>query len=803
MDIHIEEVNVQAEPVSEKKRNFLGAINWTAISKYIMHAVVFLLPIFFLVVAMSPLALGKALMVYSGISLSFILWLFVRLQKGEVDIPKSGLFLSVVAIIVASLVSAIFSVNPSLSFFGVGGEIGTFAFFLFMGIGMFLASSLFKGERSITLFYFTLFASAFVVFVTQSLHIFFGVTVFPESLFSSPVSNTIGSWNDFGIFFGLIGLSAISLYESFKHKFRKMFKAVLLIMVVISILAMSAVNFSTSWIIFAFYVLVYVVYQLSRMFYLQTPQGILSDIISVNFEIEKKKKIPSIALSVFLLVSVFIFAKGTMGDLTVKLGTNTQDVRPALSTTWDIAKKVLSENALLGSGPNTFLYNWLKFKPAVINDTFFWNTRFSSGSSHLSTIPITMGVLGSFAFLLFLFFLLRYVGKAAAYLGDDVTRGLIITSLLSSLYLWSFVAFYSPGFIIYALAFLTTGLFLSSLAEAGLIKNINISFFRGTKTSFVSVLVIVVMIMGAVSSFYLFAQKYRSAHYYTKALILFNVDGDVSKAEESLLKSIDIDSQDTYYRILSELNVAKIQNLFAQKDVNKETLATEFQNIFSVAIQNAEKAVEINPDEPLNWIQWGSLYEAIISLNIEGSAGVAIEKYNEALKVSPLDPSIALAKARVLSQTKDLVGAREAIQTSLNLKGDFTPALFLLAQIEVNEGNLSGAIQKVEQIVKLNPNDIGNLFQLGLLYSQNKQIADAQIVFERTVELSPSYSNARYFLGLIYDQNGEKDKAVEQFEKIKEVNAENKIVEKILENLKSGLPALDGMSESEPQPIEE
>jgi hypothetical protein len=53
-------------------------------------------------------------------------------------------------------------------------------------------------------------------------------------------------------------------------------------------------------------------------------------------------------------------------------------------------------------------------------------------------------------------------------------------------------------------------------------------------------------------------------------------------------------------------------------------------------------------------------------------------------------------------------------------------------------------------------------------------------------------------LGLVYDQKGEKEKAKQEFEIVTQLNPENQEIKKILENLEKGLPALEGITLSQP-----
>ena len=68
---------------------------------------------------------------------------------------------------------------------------------------------------------------------------------------------------------------------------------------------------------------------------------------------------------------------------------------------------------------------------------------------------------------------------------------------------------------------------------------------------------------------------------------------------------------------------------------------------------------------------------------------------------------------------------------------------------------------------------------------------------ERAVTLRPNYSNALYFLGICYDYLGNKDVAKAVFRKIVELNPENDIAKKVLNNLESGKKALSGLEENE------
>jgi len=768
-------------------------INWESVSFLILCALIVLLPIFVWPLGALPFAVSKAFLLYFGISLAFFFWLLKCLQKGEIKIPKSLLLLSVVLVVVVWLISSLFSGNIRLSLIGRGYEIGTFSFFLFLSLALFLISLLFQSEKRGVAFYLLIFISALIAFLFQFFHTLFGINIIPFSILNTPISNLLGEWSNLAIFFGFVGLSSLALFEMFN--FSRAIKIILFLLTLFSLLVMMAANFSINWIIFEFFVLTIFIYTLSKSFFVPTTTIPLSAAGDEGPAVAERKKYSFMHLSlfVFIIVLFFILAKGTMGNFTTLLNTTSMEVSPSWGATGEVIKKVLREDPLLGSGPNTFLYDWLRFKPQVINNTIFWNTRFISGIGHLPSMLATTGILGGLALLVFLVLLLFYGAKMLSYsfYENDLLQALLVASFLGSIYLWAFVLFSSPGFVIFTLAFLNTGLFLGMLTRAGKLKTIEISFLSNPKIGFLSVLLIVFLMLGTVTSLYLFSQKARAALSFNRAVNVLNITGNLDETENNVLKAISLDNQDEYLRALTEVNLLRIQQILSQKDLSADQARLKFQNALAAAIQSAQQSTGLNSKDPLNWLELGRVYESVIPFKITGADSMAITSYEQAIKVSPFDPTPLFAAARVEAQVQKMGEARNYIQSALNLKGDFAPAIFLLSQIEVQEGNLKEAISRTEQTVILAPNDIGVLFQLGLLYYQNNNLDNARLALERAISLNENYANARYFLGLVYDKQGDKNKAIEQFENIAKTNPENQEIQKILSNLKASRSALE------------
>ena len=760
----------------------------------ILYAVVFVSPLFILPIGQNPLSFGKAIFIYSGTVIVLLIWLISKLKTGKLSLPRSPILLSLLGIIIVWAISSFFSFNIPLSLIGYGHEVGTTAFFLFLSLALFFSSIVFSNESKASIFYFLIFLSGLLVLIIQIAHTVFSLPIpYFDSALIGKTGNLIGGWNDFGIFFGFLGISALSIYEFLSPKFSgetyarklKPVRMVLLGYTILSFIILTIVNFKVLSYIFGFAVLVLLVYLFSRSFFEHNNKE----------KIDKKEPTP-LFFSFFTLLAVFflIIASNFASYFSAYLGTASLDVRPSFETSMGVVRQVLTENPLLGSGPATFLYDWLSLKPQAVNGTVFWNARFEAGISHFVTMFATAGILGGLAIIVFLVVFVSQGIKAITYSLDHKIRALLMTSFFGSLYLWAIVVFYSSGFFVYALAFISTGVFVGLMVSAGKTKMVEISFLESPKKGFLSTLVTIILIISSLSGFYLLFQKTWSAYAFTKGVEVVNKEGNIDKAKNYFLQAVSFDNRDAYLRGLTEINILEIQRILNRTDLNPEEARAQFQTALGTAIQNAREATRVNSLDPLNWFELSRIYELIVPLRVERADEASIEANMEALKRSPFDPSAYLVSARVKIQSGKNEEAREYIAKALELKNDFTQAIFLLAQLENQSGNTEAAILRTEQTAVLAPNDVGVLFQLGLFHYQKKNYERAGQAFERAVSLNPGYANARYFLGLIYDKQGKTEEAISQFQKIQETNPGNAEVKNILENLISSRSALDNIS---------
>jgi len=762
--------------------------NFEKLSFAMLFLTVFLLPFFFIPSTSVGFNSGKIFLLYFGVILSFIFWFIAKLKEGKFEFPKSIILIFAFLVPLAYLVSSLFSGSVRTSFLGGGFEIDTFGTIAALFLLFVLTTLLFKSKQKLFYLYAGFFVSVILVALFQLSRLVFGPEFLSLNVFFSSVSSLVGKWNDLGIFFGLGIILLLSILEFLN--ITKLMKIISYIILLLSIFFLVVINFTTVWFVVGLFSLILFIYSL--MF--KTKEQI--DNVSEN-NVAAKKRFSFIPLAVFVIAAVFVASGGLFTETISSLFNVSQiEVRPSWQSTFEIAGKTLKKDPILGVGPNRFSTEWLGNKPEGINNTIFWNTDFNSGISFIFSSLVTTGLLGFVSWALFIVMFLFVSLKGVFNIKEDfLKKSIVISSFFGSAYLWVFNILYVPDIVILSLTFVFSGILIASLYNDEAIKKIKISFSKDSKIGIVVISVSVILLASTILWGVFVTKKFVSGIYFQKGVIAANVSGDIAVSEANIKMAVKFDENDLYYRTLSQINLIKLNQISAQKDVEEKILQEQFRNTLGEAIDNAKKAVNADKTNYLNWLSLGKIYEAIVPLRVEGAYESAMTSYQEALKYNPESPLIYLTMAKLEVLNKNTKKARSYITEALNKKNNYTEAFFLLSQIEVDEGNIGAAISSVESASTLSPNDPTVFFYLGLLKYNNKNYSGAITSLERAVGLSPSYSNAKYFLGLSYEKVDRVTDAIAQFEDIKVLNPDNREVEQILNNLKNGK---DPLSDTDP-----
>ncbi|MFA6094919.1 MAG: tetratricopeptide repeat protein [Candidatus Paceibacterota bacterium] len=760
------------ETVHEKKLSTtLGSVFVWLKNKFFNTTtlLVLLLPIFFIPAITVPFIYAKGILTVAIIVISLAVWIIARLKDGVFVIHDKMIALLSSVIVILYVLSAFFSGSPIMSLIAGGFEITTAAFVVGMFVLIFLVASSCNTRTKVFNAYVAFLAAGCIVAIFQIFRLFF--PSLSLNAFWNSTANMVGKWNELSVFFGLVTILTMVTLEMIRP--RTAIKSILYALLAVSLFFLALVNFSIVWMIVGIFSLIFFVYTIA---------------INRSSDTVVENKIAVTALVVLALSVAFIMFGNRLSErMSGYFNISQLEGRPSWQATLQVSKDSLKENPILGIGPNMFYKEWNLNKPVGVNSTVLWNADFNYG---VGLIPSYLVMLGIPAFLAWLAFivLVLYAGFKAVFARttDMFAKYLIFVSFISSLYLWLLSILYVPSLVMFVLTFVFTGILISIMYQEKLTRPIVFSAFKSSKATFVSVFLLVVVLLLVVAYGVIVAEKFMAEVYFQKATVSLATNNDLQKAEALLIKAADLSKGDVYYRSLSEVNLLTLSSIVNQAEGSADTKRNQIRAALAAAIVNAQTARDIDPTNYQNWLSLARVYEFVLPLSIEGAYDNAKAGYEKARELNPTNPIIPLYLSRLELSNDNPTKAKEYVTSALQLKSNYTEAIFLLSQIELALDNVKGAISSVEAATLITPNDPTVYFRLGILRYDDKNFEDAASALETAVTLDSNYSNARYFLGLAYSKLGKNNEAIAQFEAVLKLNPDNKDVMQILTNLRAG-----------------
>ncbi len=734
---------------------------------------VVVLPIFVFTSSNVPSLMVK---IFVGGSLVFIALLFFAIQyirAQEIQIPKSLILFGVWALPFAYILSSVFTPKGQ-AFFGEQLTMDSTVFMLIIAIAVTVtAMTLNSIKRSLGL-YLSMLGAVTILSLAEIVIFFARDNVSTWGLQSVSL---VGTLNDLAVFFGLIAIFV--MLSLILLPITALVRGVLWVVLFASSFFLIVANLTVLWWIMGAFSLAFLVYSISNAYF---SKKVLLDNISFA------------SLFVFALSAYFIFGGPLTGDIASWANVGEYDVRPSWPTTIAMADRVLGEESLLfGSGPGTFSNVWFKYLPVNINVTAFWLTPFPYGIGLVPTSFVTTGLIGALAW--FAFFVLFVWRGARNLLVSDESFGNVgdyikITSFVAALYIWINTVIQVPSPVIVLYGAILTGVFIASLHfNAGSSKYFKIVFKDNPKVGFLVTLILTCTALGSLGGVYGLSSRYVAEANFQRAAKIVSEEGqNPEKLDEAYVyatKAIESTKSDVYYRFISNIDAIRIQNLLSQGKPAEE-IKEEYEGLLARSITNAKEATALDKYDYQNWANLGNIYHNNIQYGVEGVIDSAISAYDEALVQRPNAPSVLYAKAVLEHSRGDNVKSREYIEKAITMRNQYTDAIFLLAQLQIENNEVQNAIKSVEAITLFNPRNAVAFFQLGLLHYAAEEFTKAVQAFERATEISPDYANAQYFLGLSYWRIGNNVRALEEFKKVKETNPDNTEVSAVIANLEAG-----------------
>jgi len=769
------------------------------IIKKLIYVLVILIPLWFLPITVNAVEFNKQALMVLLVVITLIFWLIKILSQGEIRWKSNILNVFLGIFLVICILATIFSLRGYGSLVGwpthLSGSLINILTFLALYV---LIVNNFKGLKETFGLLFAFLVSSALVTIIGLLQIWGGF-IFPWDFTRVASFNTVGTANTLGIFSATVLTLIMALLFVIKRSEIKIF---LVILGVLNLIILISLNFWVSWLVVGIGMAVILFFSLIRVVKLEENISWIA--------------LPMTFLTIALIFMIFRPGLPLRPNLPVEVGLSYKGGG-------EIVEKVLREKPILGTGPETFAFNYTKYKSEAINQTVFWNIRFSNPPSEIFSIASDLGILGLVSFLIILIsFIIKAIKNLIRTIGQDdniLKRFSEIGLFAAWLGLVVSWFFYPQNF---TLMFVFWLLFSLYLAESSVLKHKVYNLRSSPKILLLTSFSFVIIIVITVSFLYIEGTRFVAEAKYKNGLDSIQIKGELDKGINSVIRSTVVNPyEDRTYRVLSQLFILKMNKDARLSELSEQQRLNLIQIDAINAINSAAQAVRLSPKDVSNWLARGRVYGQVMGL-ISGAGDWAKSSYKEAVKLEPSNPFIFTEWGKIYVMEANLISGQaqkdKAAQTEMNeylnlalekfnqaiaVKPDYAPAHFETALVFERQGKLNEAISKMEINRQLLPQDTGVAFQLAVLYYKAEKYPQAKAEFTRAIVLDPNFSNARYFLGLLYDREGDKKSALDQFERIFKLNPDNEHVKQIIANLKAGQPALGSPELGPPEQPEE
>lgn len=752
----------------------------------------FLLPVIFVPLLSVSQQETKFFLLAFGVLFAVLLWSIARLKDNTIEFPYHPIMIPFVVLPIVALLSSFFSGNTFHSLLGQQFSLDTALMIFVLSMSFGIGALLFTSKDKVIKLYLAIIASALIVFLFQAFRLSPVGDLLSLPTLPGNTANLLGKWNDLAVFAGVIALLSSITLEALRPQ--GLLRVVAYIGLALALLTLVVVDFTLAWVVLAILSFVLLV----RSFLERKVLSATGDSEVANTALSRTSGVSRLYLFVCTLSVIFVLLGSSIGVyINQYLNVGQVEARPSWQSTSEILGKVYDKKPLLGVGPNNFTREWLLNKPLSTNTTPFWNIDFLFGVGIIPTFFITSGVLGIGVWVAF-FVLFLWVGvRALARIHGRVFDTYIaLSSFFAALFLWVLSVFYVPHPVLFFFAFLFSGVFVVTQTQSGMIKTKKVALSENVTIGFVGTVSLFVFVVIIIGGLYASAAKYISEVYVGRTYVALNVDHDLEDAAVNINRAQLFNKSDRVFRAAAEVSLQRFSAI-VNAGGDPEAVGQLLQPILTAAIENGRRAVSVNGANYLNWVALGRIYETLIPFGVSGAYENAMASYGEVLRLNPRNPlpELYLGRVEILNGNSD--AARMHIAASLQIKQDFTDAIFLLSQLEVNEGNIREAISSIEAATLLSPSDPLVFFHLGLLRYSGGDYEGAITALERATALDSQYANAHYFLGLSYYEVGRRVDATKEFTLIRQLDPNATEVTTILENLIAGRAPLENFTPPE------
>ena len=671
----------------------------------------------------------KHLMLGIGIAIAVIITLVTILQRGKVTFLRDPIAIALLGIVGVVFVSSLFSGASRMGMWGSLGDTASVLGIVMLVLVFFLSVHAFSTVRRAWVLLAVTLGTSGLLLIYHILRFIFGPSFLSFGLSLSSLFTPAGRWLDLGIFFGL-GLLLVVLVLEFRL-FSRVTRILLTVLGAGFYLSLLVMNIRSIWIVLGLLFLMLVLYVSSFLFWNKAKKT-FQDI----------RTFPLVTL-LFFLLSIGALVVGPIVHQYAEQHQQISyvSVRPNLISTIHAGWTSLKQNPIVGTGPQSFDSAFLRgntFTPQNLDQI----DVVQYGSSWVTTLLATTGVLGILAILAFFALFLARFGRVA-WEGYKSTESQYTLPVLFFLGLYIFVLAWIdlPGIIPLSIGMMIIGAWYGLLVKDGYVKTTSYSFLRDPRSSFFGILGVLILFGITFFVTYNTVRMFASGQMLVKGLATQSPDVQAARIQQSFRTW----SSDRTARAMTLVTLGNLNRTAgALNDSNKELLRADIQGLTGQAIGYANQVVAYNRFSPGSWILVGDVYQTLGTLGISDAWGHASDAYQKAQASSPNDSRIKLSLANLSLAQKDNPSAKRLVQESLAAVPS-VDGYRLAANLSLAENNRTAAKELLRNAIVIRPTDGSLYLDLAVLFYQDAQYQEAHSVIEAGLRVDPGNQSLYFY----------------------------------------------------------
>lgn len=382
----------------------------------------------------------------------------------------------------------------------------------------------------------------------------------------------------------------------------------------------------------------------------------------------------------------------------------------------------IAQGFLLGSGFGTYTIDFSRWKQASFNQyPDLWSFTFFRSTNFPLELLATTGILGISAFI---FLIVRVLKEIRISPQNKMLISLIALFLIS--------IFLPLNFTSQTLFFTILGLFA---ANQGLINKAQNRFFdielqivtlrKGliameaphakNEKSLILPSIIGILLLAIVGIIGFFAIPYVTADLTFQKSLVAAAQNNGSLTYQLQAQAIStFQHRDGFYRVFSQTNLALANTLAAQQPAGSAPNQTLQQNIVTLiqqSINAGRAAATIAPQTYLNWQNLSSIYRGLIGFG-QNAESFAIATAQQAINLDPNNPQEYITLGGIYYQMGQWDNAQNQFQLAIALKPDYANSHYNLGHTLEQKGDLQNALTQYQIVRSLVANDKASLDQI-------------------------------------------------------------------------------------------